>query len=133
LPEEAREPIALGLLSRLTAADKVSAREGRQALELARSVIGTGDITDPAFHELFAALLPRLLEGQPAERADAVVLEVITDVFEAVPEPARSEATRRLQEWLWQGLAALKAAGRPAPSTLRLLAEKAGFAPLSRT
>jgi alpha-amylase/alpha-mannosidase (GH57 family) len=133
LPEEAREPIALGLLSRLTAADKVSPREGRQALELARSVIGAGDITDPAFHELFAALLPRLLEGQPAERADAVVLEVITDVFEAVPEPARGEATRRLQEWLWQGLATLKAAGRPAPSPLRLLAEKAGFAPLSRS
>jgi alpha-amylase/alpha-mannosidase (GH57 family) len=129
LPEEAREPIALGLLGRLATADKVSPREGRLALELAHSVIGAGDITDPAFHELFAALLPRLLEGQPAERADAVVLEVISDVFEAVPEQIRGEATRRLQEWLWQGLSALRAAGRPAPTTLRLLAEKAGFAP----
>ena len=132
LPEEAREPIAVALLARLAAAEKVTSREGRQALELARSIGAAGDTTDPAFHQIFGAILPRLLEESSADRADASSLEVIAEFLEAVPEAARGEATRRLQDWLWQGLAALKQAGRPASPTLRILAERAGFAPLGK-
>jgi hypothetical protein len=127
LPEESREPIALALLARLAVAPRVTARDGRQALELARSVGSAGDRIDPAFHQAFASLLPRLLEAQPADEADAESLAVITELFEAVPAPARGEAAKRVQEWVWQGLQHARTRGRPPALGLRTLAQLAGF------
>jgi len=109
-------------------APRVTAREGRQALELARSIGSAGDRIDPAFHPAFAALLPRLLEQHPAEKADAESLAVVSELFEAVPPPERGEAAKRVQEWVWQGLQHARGRGRPPPLGLRTLAHIVGFA-----
>ena len=127
LPEEAREPIALALLQRLSENAEVTTREAQQALELARSTGSAGDRTDPACVPALAEILSRLLQSHPAEGAGAETLGVITELLDAVPEAARGGAAHAVQEWLWQGLTVLHGRGRTPSAAFRIVAEAAGL------
>ena len=127
LPEEAREPIALALLSRLAEAPVVSAREAEQALELARSAGSAGDRIDPVLVPVFGDILPRLLASQAAESASTEMLAVVTEMLDAVPEGNRGAAAGAIQEWLWQGLTVLRGRGKSPGAAFRLLAEAVGL------
>jgi Domain of unknown function (DUF3536)/Glycosyl hydrolase family 57 len=128
LPEEAREPIALALLSRLAEAPVVSAREAEQAMELARSAGSAGDRIDPVLVPVFGDILPRLLASQAAESASTEMLAVVTEMLDAVPEGNRGAAAGAIQEWLWQGLTVLRGRSKAPGAAFRLLAEAVGLA-----
>jgi alpha-amylase/alpha-mannosidase (GH57 family) len=127
LPEEAREPIALALLSRLAETPVVSAREAQQALELARSAGSAGDRIDPVLVPVFADIIPRMLAAQAAESAGTELLAAVTEVLDAVPEGTRGGPAGAIQEWLWQGLTILRAKGKTPSVAFRMLAEMVGL------
>jgi alpha-amylase/alpha-mannosidase (GH57 family) len=128
LPDEAREPIALTLLARLVMAPKVSVRDCRRALELARSSASGEEKTGAMFHPGFGDLLPRLLEVAPAASADDEMLVTVAEVLDAVPETVRAQAHKRAQEWAFAGLAAAREGRKGASPELRALGEKLDLA-----
>jgi alpha-amylase/alpha-mannosidase (GH57 family) len=128
LPEEAREPLVLALLARLVTAPKVTVKDCRRALELARATAGAGESTGALYHPAFADLLPRLLEDVPAARSTDEALETVAEILSAVPEASRLPCERRTQEWIWEGLIALAARGRTPSLGLRALAENLNLA-----
>jgi alpha-amylase/alpha-mannosidase (GH57 family) len=127
LPDELRDPVAFALVERLAASPEVLASDCRQAIELGRLSAGAGSHVDPLFHGLLSKLVMRLLEG-PADAANEETLSVLLELLEALPEPARFEPQRRVQEWLWTGLEALIGRGRQPSAVLRALGEKVGLA-----
>jgi hypothetical protein len=128
LPDEAREPIALTLLARLVTAPRVTVRDCRRALELARSSASGEERTGVMFHPGFADMFPRLLEVTPAAGADAEMLATVTEVLDAVPEAARAQAHKLAQEWAYAGLAAAREGRKGASPALRALSERLDLA-----
>jgi hypothetical protein len=127
LPDELRDPVAFALIERLSVSPKVLASDCRQAIELGRLSAGAGSHVDPMFHGLLSTLVVRLLQDQAADAANEETLSVLLELLEALPEPARFEPQRRVQEWLWSGFENLAPRARPPSAVLRALAEKVGL------
>ncbi len=128
LPDELRDPIAIALVERLAGAERISARDCRQAIALLRITAGAGTHLDPLFQELVASLLVRLLAQEGANACKEESLAVVAELLEALPPGQRFESQRRVQEWLWIGCERLRAGGKTVGVVLRALAGKVGIA-----
>jgi alpha-amylase/alpha-mannosidase (GH57 family) len=127
LPDELRDPVVFALVERLAAGAKIAARDCRTAIELGRSSAGAGVETDPMFHDLLATLSVRLMAGESAGEAKEETLAVLLELLAALPEAKRFEPQRRLQEWVWTGLEALRARAASPSMVLQALATKIGL------